>query len=132
MEVRLPSGIQSLASYVFQRAEDLDAGERLTNSPAHVAKVQLSVPGPARLTSSMDVQIMSSRRTLAGEHVGTVALTNLTLTLPLRHGLRLAGTFRNLFDQTYFDPGSEEHRQDMLQQDGRTVRIGLEWTFGVK
>jgi outer membrane receptor protein involved in Fe transport len=132
MEVRLPSGIQSLASYVFQRAEDLDTSERLTNSPAHVAKVQLSVPGPARLMSSVDLQIMSSRRTLAGEHVGAVALTNLTLTLPLRHGLRLAGTFRNLFDQTYFDPGSEEHRQDMLQQDGRTVRIGLEWTFSVK
>jgi iron complex outermembrane receptor protein len=94
--------------------------------------VQVSVPGPARLSSSVDVQIMSSRRTLAGDQVGAVALTNLTLTFPLRHGLRVAGTFHNLFDQTYFDPGSEEHRQDALQQDGRTIRVGLEWTFGVK
>jgi iron complex outermembrane receptor protein len=131
-ELRLPSGIQSLASYVLQRAEDLDSGDRLTNSPTHVGKVQVSVPGPARLTSSVDVQIMSSRRTLAGDHVGAVALINLTLTFPLRHGLRLAGTFHNLFDRTYFDPGSEEHRQDALQQDGRTIRVGLEWTFGVK
>lgn len=131
-EVRLPSGIQSLASYVLQRAEDSDSGERLTNSPTHIGKVQVSVPGPARLSSSVDVQIMSSRRTLAGDQVGAVALTNLTLTFPLRHGLRVAGTFHNLFDQTYFDPGSEEHRQDALQQDGRTIRVGLEWTFGVK
>ena len=105
-EVRLSSGVQTLASYVIQRAEDLDTSERLTNSPTHVAKVQLTVPGPARLLTSIDVQMMSSRRTLAGERVDGVALTNLTLSVPIRNGLRLAGTFRNLFDQTYFDPGS--------------------------
>ena len=76
--------------------------------------------------------MMSSRRTLLGDRVGAVALTNLTLTLPVGHGVKFVGMFRNLFDQHYFDPGSEEHRQDALRQDGRTIRVGLEWTVGVK
>ena len=131
-EVRMPSGVSALANYVLQRAEDLETGDRLTNSPTHVAKVQLSAAMPARMITSVDVQMMSSRRTLLGDRVDAVALTNLTLTLSVGHGVKVVGMFRNLFDQHYFDPGSEEHRQDALRQDGRTIRVGLEWTVGVK
>jgi outer membrane receptor for ferrienterochelin and colicins len=131
-EVRMPSGISALASYVHQRTEDLESGDGLTNSPTHVAKVLLSAALASRVITSVDVQMMSSRRTLLGDDVGAVALTNVTVTVPVGHGLKVVGMFRNLFDQTYFDPGSEEHRQDALRQDGRTIRVGLDWTFGVK
>jgi iron complex outermembrane receptor protein len=131
-EVRMPAGISALASYVLQQAEDLAAGERLTNSPRHVAKAQLNAALPGRMIAAVDVQMMSNRRTLLGDQVGAVALTNVTVTVPVGRGLKVVGMFRNLFDRTYFDPGSEEHRQDALRQDGRTVRVGLEWRVGVK
>jgi iron complex outermembrane receptor protein len=31
----------------------------------------------------------------------------------------------NLTNTTYSDPGSEEHRQDSIVQDGRTFRVKL-------
>lgn len=32
-------------------------------------------------------------------------------------------------DYTYGDPGAEEHRQDTIQQDGRTFRLKLTYRF---
>jgi outer membrane receptor protein involved in Fe transport len=36
---------------------------------------------------------------------------------------------RNLFDAEYSDPVSGQHRQEAIQQNGRTARIGLRWTL---
>jgi iron complex outermembrane receptor protein len=44
----------------------------------------------------------------------------------------LSGSIRNLFDRAYADPGSAEHRQNVIPQDGRSFRIGLEWQLGSK
>ena len=41
----------------------------------------------------------------------------------------LTASIRNLFDQHYSDPGSDEHVFDSIQQTGRTVRVGLRWTI---
>ena len=46
-------------------------------------------------------------------------------------GFTLVGSVRNLFDRTYQDPGSEEHPQDAIRQDGRTFRVGLEWRLAM-
>jgi iron complex outermembrane receptor protein len=78
----------------------------------------------------MDVQIMSSRRTLSGSTVGAAAIANFTARVPLGPRMTLATTVHNLFNEAYADPGSAEHRQDAITQDGRTVRVGLEWSFG--
>ena len=48
-EIRLKRGAQALASYALQDAKDAATGGlRLTNSPRHMAKLRLSVPGPLR------------------------------------------------------------------------------------
>jgi outer membrane receptor protein involved in Fe transport len=36
---------------------------------------------------------------------------------------------RNLVNVRYADPASEEHRQDVIEQDGRTFTVGLRWRF---
>jgi outer membrane receptor for ferrienterochelin and colicins len=131
-EVRLAAGLRAEASYVLQRAKDADSGQVLVDSPRHTAKVRLSVPGPLGLTTSTELQIMSARRTLANQEVPGVALTNVTWRVPLRRGFFLSSTLKNLFDRTYADPGSEEHREDAIVQDGRTFRIGIDWNFGMK
>lgn len=117
-------------SYVFQRTKNADSGEEMTNSPRHLTKVLVSLPLPSHVTTSLDMQILSSRLTLSGNTVGAAAVANFTVRVPFGPRMTLATTVRNLFNQAYADPGSAEHRQDAITQDGRTVRVGLEWSFG--
>jgi len=117
------------ASYAFQHTRDA-GGQRLVNSPSHLARASLSVPLAAKLTAGVDTQYWSSRRTLAGAETGDVFLANVTLLarrLPGR--LEASVSVYNLFDRHYGDPGSEEHVQDVLIQDGRTFRLDLVWRF---
>jgi iron complex outermembrane receptor protein len=58
-------------------------------------------------------------------------LTNLSLfsqSLFLQ-GLTLSASVYNLFDHTYDDPGSEEHLQDTIAQNGRSFRLKLVYSF---
>lgn len=43
--------------------------------------------------------------------------------------MELIGLVANLFDVDYSDPGSEEHIQDLLAQNGRDVRLKLRYRF---
>ena len=66
-EVRLKRGIRGQASYALQRTTDEELNASLTNSPRHMTKIQLSVPGPfARSFASFELQAMSERGTVAG------------------------------------------------------------------
>jgi iron complex outermembrane receptor protein len=117
------------ASYAFQRTRDAGS-QRLVNSPSHLARASLSFTLAEQLTAGVDAQYWSSRRTLAARETGDVFLANVTLLarrLPGR--LEASASVYNLFDSRYADPGSEEHVQDVLVQDGRTFRLNLVWRF---
>jgi outer membrane receptor protein involved in Fe transport len=92
-----------------------------------MVKVQASATGPWRSTTAVSVQFIGRRTALDGSGVDAVALTHLTAGLPVRPGLRLSATVRNLFNLDYADPGSAEHLQRVIPQDGRTLIVGLEW-----
>ena len=62
--------------------------------------------------------------------VDPVALVNVTGRLQVGHAWAATLTLRNAFNATYADPGSAEHPEDAIVQDGRTFRVGLEWHFG--
>jgi iron complex outermembrane receptor protein len=131
-EVRSKNGIHGLASYTTQRARDWITKETLTNSPRHLAKLRFSVPlagVAAGSAASLEVHYLSRRGTLAGRDVNAVAVAHLTVVGRVRPGLDVVGSIRNLFDQDYADPASDEHRQDSIPRDGRTIRAGLRWTF---
>lgn len=118
------------ASYAFQRSRDGASGDRLVNSPAHLARASLSLPIVDRLSAGVDAEYMSSRLTLAGRETGDVFLANLTLLARCLPGrLEASASVYNLFDRHYGDPGSDEHAQDVLVQDGRTFRFNLLWRF---
>ena len=129
-EMRALWGAIAQVSYVLQRTENAETGETMTNSPKHLTKVLVSVPLPSHVTTSLDLQFMSRRMTLSGHTVGAAAVANLTIRVPFGPRMTIATTVRNLFNDAYADPGSTEHRQDAIMQDGRTVRVGLEWSFG--
>jgi outer membrane receptor protein involved in Fe transport len=127
-QVRLDRGIQGVVSYALQRAEDIDTGATLVNSPAQVAKLRVSVPGPSKRSFvSAEVLSLSGRRTLAGATLKPQATASVTAIVPLGTAFELVGSIRNLFDVQYADPASADHREDVIPQYGRTVRIGLTW-----
>ena len=118
-------GVAGRLSYALQRSRDHHTGVILTNSPRHMAKLQLSAPLPGTgLSAGLDTYVMSSRRTLADDRAKGHGMTNLTLIAPRMVGrLALTATVYNVLDARYGDPGSEEHVQDIIEQDGRTFRV---------
>ncbi len=117
-------------SYAVQDAVDQQTNLTLANSPRHVAKARLSLPGPtARSFVSVEGQYLSSRATLAGQRVSGAATLNVHVVQPLGRSWELSGGVQNLFDHKYLDPVSSQHRQDAIEQNGRTARIGLTWKF---
>jgi len=121
------SGLQARWSYAYQDAKEPGGGGELSNSPSSVAKLQLR--GRLlneRLGLATDIRYLSSRRTLAGRTAGDHVVANLTLSARLPGDrLSLTAGFYNLFDERYADPGSEEHLQDLITQDGRSWRLAI-------
>ena len=57
-------------------------------------------------------------------------MTFLSRALP--KGFELSGSVYNIFDKRYADPGSEEHRQEGIVQQGRTFRVRLTYSFATR
>jgi iron complex outermembrane receptor protein len=120
-------------SYGLQSAIDQETHEELPNSPRHVIKARISVPGPTPQSFvSVEAQFLSSRETLADLRTSPEATVNVTVVQPLGHSWELFGGVRNIFDADYADPASSLHRQDTIPQNGRTARIGLRWNLWTK
>jgi len=140
LEGKIMGKVDSRISYSFQNTEDRDTGVKLTNSPAHLGKINLIAPlYKETLFGSLGTQYVSKRKTLSGKYTDDYYLTNLSLFSRFKNiqvfggdwirGLEISGTVYNLFDQNYGDPGSEEHLQNQIPQDGRTYRIKLTVEF---
>jgi iron complex outermembrane receptor protein len=132
-QMRLKGESRALVSYALQDAVEHGALGGLPNSPRHIAKARISMPGPrARSFVSVEGQYLSSRNTLAGSKVSSAATFNVTMVQPLGRSAELYGSVRNIFDAQYSDPVSTQHLQDSIVQNGRTARIGLRWTLWSK
>ena len=97
-----------------------------------MAKLRFSVPTLSTASTAFELQYLSQRGTLAGELVAAATVAHVTFSQRLGHGLDVVATVRNLFDQRYADPASDEHLQDSIPQDGRTFRVGLQWAILAK
>jgi iron complex outermembrane receptor protein len=114
------------ASYSLQRTWDASTGAEITNSPRHMAKLNLAWPLVPGLGAGFDAQYTSARRTLAGDAVDGFVLANLTLRAPRLFGrIDASASVYNLLDRRYSDPGSEEHLQDAIPQSPRSFRVKL-------
>lgn len=131
LEGNWDNGLKGRISYTFQDVQDDLTGETPVNSPEHLVKVNLIVPLiHDKVFTGMEVQYTGKRKTLAGKDVEDFFVTNVTIfTQKLLKGLEISGSVYNLFDKKYRDPGSGEHRQDSLEQDGRSFRCKLTYTF---
>jgi outer membrane receptor for ferrienterochelin and colicins len=125
-QMRIKGGGQALISYAQQSVTDEETHKGLANSPRHVLKGRVSVRGlTAQSSIGFETQYLSSRATLAGNRLPPATVANLTIVQPIGTTLELSATARNLFDERYADPGSDQHLQDSIPQNGRTFRIGI-------
>ncbi|MCG2722707.1 MAG: TonB-dependent receptor, partial [Thermodesulfovibrionales bacterium] len=126
-------GLEGKISYTRQEAENARTGECLTNSPKHLAKLNLIVPLiKEKLFLGLEEQYMSKRKTLENRYTDSLFITNLTiLSQKLAKGLEVSGSIYNLFDEKYSDPGAGEHIQDMIEQDGVNFRFKVTYLIDI-
>ncbi len=131
LDGRWGHGWRTRASYTYADARDASTGQRLSNSPEHVAKLNLTAPlWHEKIFLNIEVLGLSSRLTGSGSTVGGYSLVNATLlSLDLVKGLEASASIYNLFDQHYSDPVSSDFRQNSIRQDGRNFRIKLTYRF---
>jgi len=131
LEGRWQNGLEARASYSFQDSFNRETREKLTNSPRHLGKAHVRLPlYTDRLFAGVEVLLSSRRLTVFGTEADSYQLLNLTLTSPrLLGGLDASFSVYNAFDQSYGYPGSAEHVQEVILQNGRTVRLKLTYSF---
>ena len=126
------NGIQGKASYANQNALNPETGELLTNAPEQLAKLNLVVPLMAdRLFAGLEEQYTGPRFTVSGQRVDGFVVTNITLSGRNRQKtIEASVSVYNLLDVKYADPAPLDlHPLDVVQQNGRTVRVKLTYAF---
>ncbi|MBU1700268.1 MAG: TonB-dependent receptor [Candidatus Eisenbacteria bacterium] len=128
---RWDSGWRFHSGYALQRSENFESGEELTNSPRHIVQLKLLAPLPwSDFLAGFEAKYIGSRKTLAGSMAEEYWIANLTASgRPAVDWLEISAGVHNLFDEIYGDPGSAEHRQNLIFQDGRTVWVELKFDF---
>lgn len=131
LEGRWDNGVNGRVSYTFVQTHDKETRRALLNSPRHVAKLNLTVPLVAdKVFTGLEAQFTDRRRSEREGDAGSYCLVNLTLLCQeLWPGLELSASVYNVLDTEYDDPASGEHRQDVLEQDGRNFRVQLTYKF---
>lgn len=131
LQGELPGRVHVRLAQVVQAARAIPTNRIVSNSPRALTTmvVDLPLPHTDALVAFNGFYIGERRRVnggpVAGAFVGNVSLTRR----PPVHGLGVGLTVYNLLGTAYGDPGSVEHRQDVLPQDGRTALARLSWRF---
>ena len=130
-EARLDAGFNLHASYQYADARLRGSQDSLSNSPRNLARAALTHSGAGgRIVASTEVTFVGRRLALDGTPSPAFGLWNASIAAPsLFPHVTLQLDARNLVDRQYGDPGSEEHRQSLIPQDGRTVRLRATWRF---
>jgi outer membrane receptor for ferrienterochelin and colicins len=131
MEGKWAHGLAARVSYARQRATNSISGDELTSSPQNLAKLNVIVPfARESFFAALEAQYHGRVTTLAGQRVDDFVVTNLSLTArQIVKGWEATLSAYNLFDTRYSYPGGEDHLQDVLPQEGRSVRLKLTYSF---
>ncbi|MBZ0157521.1 MAG: TonB-dependent receptor [Alphaproteobacteria bacterium] len=131
LERKWRTGAAARISYSYQNARDDRSGEWLTNSPRHLAKVNIILPLlPDRIFWGIETQYTGKRRARDDQHAGDSFLVNTTiLTRKFVKNLEFSASIYNLLGRKYQDPASDEHPQALIEQDGRNFRLKLTYRF---
>jgi iron complex outermembrane receptor protein len=121
-----PGGTRVRLAVACQRSVVEETDAELTNSPrwnAHLAWTH--APADGKVTLGLGLRHLSSRLTLGGNRTTAADVADARLGLRLGRDVVAGIEGRNLFNDRYGDPGSEEHLEDQIMQDGRTLYATL-------
>jgi outer membrane receptor for ferrienterochelin and colicin len=137
LDARPTSGTRGYLNFTLQHA--YEAGLALTNSPTHMLKAGLGADLSRAATAAVEFRYESSRTTPQGTTTDGFLLANSNLTLRpfatrtrdtgVWSGLELGLRIENLFNTRYANPGSIEHLQSSIEQNGRTFVMRLTSRF---
>ncbi len=136
LNARLKNGVSGYASYSFQKSEEKETHEKLSNSPENLLKAGVSVPAGRYFYIAAD-GIWDDKRlklnTEGGQQSATTAayfLGNLTVTTrPLAGHVEGAIQVRNIFDSDYNFPVGRQYAQTSLLQPGRSIVVKITAAF---
>jgi len=120
---KLPSGIETTASAVWQNAAGGQPAAWLPNSPRELAKLRLGIPAGRRLFASADCQYTAARAAVLGGRLGGFLLADAAATVRLSRRFDLAAGVHNVFGRRYQDP--IYLTVDRVPGDGRSVFLKL-------
>lgn len=131
LEKNWSSGFRLRASYTYQDARDARTDEWLTRSPRHLAKLNFAAPlWTEKIFAGAEAQYSGPSRTLGGGDASGYWVLNATLfSQKLIKGVEFSAGIYNLLDEDYGHPAGSEHRQAVIQQDGRAFRVKLTYRF---
>jgi outer membrane receptor for ferrienterochelin and colicins len=131
LDGKYATGLRTRVSGTLQRAEFEESGAVLDNSPRYVAKAGVIVPlFNDKASAGLELQYLGGLNTKAGNRTPGVLLANLSLfSGKLSENLEVSATVYNLFDKSYAVPGTIDHIQDTLSQDGRSFVLKLNYLF---
>ena len=133
-EWRHASGVRTRVGYSVQRAEDADTGDRLSNSPEQLGKFHVLVPlWSEHLFTGLEILYTGQVNTLpdrATPHADAYWIANLTLLgQKFANGLEWSVSLYDLFNSSFAYPAGPGNAQDVIFQDGRTLRVKATYRF---
>ncbi len=106
------------------------SGGVLANSPQWLARLNYARPLTQQLGLGFELQYDGERQAIDGSMLDAYWLANVNLVASgLVNGLELSLTLLNLFDEHYEHPAADSNWQNTLEQDGRAVRVRLDYRF---
>jgi iron complex outermembrane receptor protein len=96
-----------------------------------MGKLNFSSPlASTGLRLGYELQYYSERQTLDGAQLSGYWLSNLNLVaMKWAKGLEVALGFYNLFNKNYEQPGARINWQDAFMQEGRNMRLKVDYHF---
>ena len=137
LDARPTQGTHGYVNYTFQHVHL--SGADMTNSPSHMLKAGLGADLFRLTTAAVELRYESSRITPQGTTTDGFVIGNANVTVRpfgnrgpdnnLVSGLELGLHVENLFNARYSNPGSIEHLQPTIEQNGRTFVVRLTSRF---
>ena len=131
LDANWAKGWRARLSYTYADARATATGQRLSDSPEHLAKFNLTAPlWHEKVFANLEILGMSDRSTVGGNEVGSYWVANFTLfSREIIKGLDLSASIYNIFDKQYGDPVGSDFVLDSVPQAGRQFRVKLTYHF---
>jgi iron complex outermembrane receptor protein len=135
LQGEVPGRVHARIAQSFQGPSRDAIGARFSNSPDRLSTIVLDAPIPRTdafiAFDAFDAFGIGDRlRTGNGFVVPGAFVGNLSLSWrPTGKGFGAGLAAYNVFNTAYADPGSVEHAQRVIPQDGRTRSVRLAWRF---